>query len=82
MQILTPSKCEFLGEAERLTVRAESGDMTVLPGHIPYCASVKGGKGTIVTDGKEISFSCGEGVLSISKEKVCLMIRSFENNQP
>ncbi len=65
-----------------MTLRAESGDMTVLPGHIPYCAAVKSGKGKFTAEGRDVLFTCGEGVLSVSKEKVCLMINSFENNQP
>ncbi len=65
-----------------MTLRAESGDMTVLPNHIDYCAAVKAGKGKFTAEGTERDFTCGEGVLSVTKEKVCLMIQSFENNQP
>jgi len=79
---MTPKGCQFEGNAEKLTLRAESGDLTVLSGHIPYSAAVKAGAGKFTAEGVEQKFSCGEGLLSVTKEKVCLMIQNFENNQP
>lgn len=75
----------FEGQARRLTLRAESGDLTILPGHIPYSAAVKGGKGHYLTEDTETFFSCGEGVLYVTKEFVRLMVcelKKIENNQP
>lgn len=77
LQILTPSHCEFQGEAERLTLRAETGELTVLSGHAPYCAAVCRGQGRIVKEGRELPFTNGAGVLTVQKDKTVLMIKDF-----
>lgn len=85
MQIFTPESAVFDGEAQRLTIRTETGDLTILPGHIPYSAAVREGKGILITENGETSFFCKEGVLHVNKELVRLMVcelKKFENNQP
>ncbi len=81
LQIFTPEETRFSGDAERLTLRAESGDITILPGHIPCGISVTGGKGSFTADGARTDFTCGRGILQVEKERVKLLICSFSQDK-
>ena len=52
LKIVTPDGLLYDGMAEELIVRASTGDMGILAGHINCVASLGMGRATVVSDGK------------------------------
>lgn len=79
LQIVTPDRMVFDGQAERLIVRTVGGDVCILARHIDYAASLGIGVAK-VTDDKGVArvAACSGGMLSVSKGEVRLIATTFE----
>lgn len=76
--VSTPRGNLFDGSAEGLFLRGCTGDLAVLPGHIPFVTSVQSGVCRIrLEDGSEKEGETDGGLLSVSKEAVTLISGSF-----
>ena len=78
LKIVTPAGLAFDGQAEELIVRATTGDMGILAGHIDCVAPLGMGRATFVIDGKKRYAACIGGILSVSQGKVTLVPTTFE----
>ena len=78
LQIVTPDGLIFDGNAERLTVRADDGDVEILAGHVDYVASLGTGTARLVSDGKERAAAASGGFITVSGGKVKLVAVTFE----
>ena len=79
LQIVTPDRKMFDGEAEKLSMRTVGGDVCILAHHIDYAAPL--GTGTArVTDaeGNLRAAACSGGMLSVSGGEVRVMATTFE----
>ena len=79
LQIVTPDRKVFDGEAEKLSMRTVGGDVCILAHHIDYAAPL--GTGTArVTDaeGNLRAAACSGGMLSVSGGEVRVMATTFE----
>ena len=79
LQIVTPDRMVFDGEAEKIIMRTVGGDVCILANHIDYVAPLGIGK-SIVTDasGNTRAAACSGGMLSVSGGKVRVMATTFE----
>ncbi len=78
LQIVTPDRLIYDGEAERLIVRTLTGDVCILAHHIDYAAALVPGEASVVTaDGERVA-ACSGGLLSVSDNQVRLMATTFE----
>ncbi len=78
LQIVTPEGASFDGEAESLTVRATTGELTILPRHIDYVAALGMGPAHIVQEGKRRYAACIGGMLAVTAGQVRLIATTFE----
>ena len=78
LKIVTPDGLLFDGEAEELIVRATTGDMGILAGHINCVASLGMGRATVVIGGKKRYGACIGGMVSVVNGVVTLVPTTFE----
>ena len=79
LQIVTPDRMVYDGEAERVIVRAVNGDVAILPHHIDYAVPLAIGEAK-VTDGEGNTrlAACNSGLLSVHDNEVRLVAVTFE----
>ena len=78
LQIVTPDRLIYEGEAERLIVRTLTGDVCILAHHIDYAAALVPGEASVLTEDGERSAACSGGLLSVNDNHVRLMATTFE----
>ncbi len=79
LQIVTPDRKMFDGEAEKLIMRTLGGDVCILAHHIDYVAPLAIGKALVTdSDGNTRAAACSGGMLSVSGETVRVMATTFE----
>ena len=65
VQLITPEKIVFKGEAEFVTVPTITGVITVLPTHTPLVSAIGSGELVLKTKEGEIHFAVFSGVIDI-----------------
>ena len=78
LKIVTPDGLAYDGQAEELVIRATTGDMGILAGHINMVASLGMGRATVVIDGKKRYAACIGGMVSVVNGEVTLVPTTFE----
>ena len=78
LKIVTPDGLLYDGMAEELIVRANTGDMGILAGHINCVASLGMGRATVVIDGKKRYGARIGGMVSVVNGVVTLVPTTFE----
>ena len=78
LKIVTPDGLAFDGQAEELIVRAATGDMGILAGHVNMVVSLGMGRATVVIDGKKRYAACIGGMVSVVNGEVTLVPTTFE----
>ena len=79
LQIVTPDKMVYDGQAEKLIVRAITGDVCILARHIDYAVPLAIGKAQVTDDqGNTRLAACSGGFLSVSDGEARLMPITFE----
>ena len=77
LTVSTPDGIVFSGDAHNISLRGAEGDLAVLPGHIPFITPVTAGNVSVETkDGEVNKFSVGPGILTVSPERVTLLVSS------
>ena len=79
LQIVTPDRKVFDGQAEKLSMRTAGGDVCILAHHIDYVAPL--GTGVVrLTDenGNTRTAACSGGMLSVSGGEVRVIATTFE----
>lgn len=78
LTIVTPDGLRYEGQAEELIVRAVSGDMGILAGHINCVAPLGMGMATVKIDGEKRYGACIGGMVSVLDGNVKLVPTTFE----
>ena len=78
LKIVTPDGLVYDGEAQELIVRANTGDMGILAGHVNCVTALGMGRATIVIDGKKQYAACIGGMVSVVNGAVTLVPTTFE----
>jgi len=79
LQIVTPDRKVFDGEAEKLCMRTVAGDVCILARHIDYAAPLGTGKAHVTdADGNTRSAACSGGMLAVSGGEVRVIATTFE----
>ena len=79
LQIVTPDRMVYDGEAEKIIVRTVNGDVCILPHHIDYAVPLAIGEAR-VTDGQGNTrlAACNNGMLSVHGNEVHVVAVTFE----
>ena len=79
LQIVTPDRMAFDGEAEKIIVRTVNGDVCILSHHIDYAAPLGIGEAKVTdAEGKTRSAACNGGLISVQDNEVRVMAITFE----
>ncbi|MCI6377558.1 MAG: ATP synthase F1 subunit epsilon [Clostridiales bacterium] len=79
LQIVTPDRMVFDGEAERILVRTVGGDVCILAHHIDYAAPLSAGEARVTdAEGNTRVAACSGGMLGVSGGEVRVMATTFE----
>ena len=79
LQIVTPDRKVFDGEAAKLSMRTVGGDVCILAHHIDYAAPLGTGEARVTdADGTTRSAACSGGMLSVSGGEVRVIATTFE----
>lgn len=77
LEILTPDKKVFSGEATSVTVPGTQGSFTVLNNHAPIISTLEAGEVKVKgSQGTEV-FQINGGVIEVLKNKVVLLAESL-----
>ncbi|MAJ06339.1 MAG: ATP synthase F1 subunit epsilon [Crocinitomicaceae bacterium] len=74
VQIITPDKSLYQGQADLITVPGSSGSIGILNHHAPLVSSLKKGEIKIVLNEKEEFFKIEGGVIEVSQNKVIVLV--------
>ena len=74
VQIITPDKSLYQGQADLITVPGTSGSIGILNHHAPLVSSLKKGEIKIVLNEKEEFFKIEGGVIEGSQNKVIVLV--------
>jgi F-type H+-transporting ATPase subunit epsilon len=74
VEILTPDKTLFSGEAEVITLPGVTGSFQLLENHAPMVANLGQGALSIESAGKKESFNIRNGLVEVLKNKVVVLV--------
>lgn len=78
LQIVTPDGLFYDGEAESISVRAVTGNLTILPWHINFVTPLGMGAAKVVTNGQPRMAACIGGMLAVTDGQVRVIATTFE----
>ena len=74
VEVVTPEKRIFSGEASMVRARTLEGDLGILPGHISLLGVLVDGEVVVKeTNGQSTTFQINGGFLSINKDRVSIL---------
>lgn len=78
IKVITPEKTVFENEnIDSITIPTIEGEITVLPGHIPFFSKVSPGEIVIRTDKKEYSLVSVDGFVKVSKDNTVSILSDY-----
>ncbi|MBP3647659.1 MAG: ATP synthase F1 subunit epsilon [Clostridia bacterium] len=79
LQIVTPDRMVYDGEAEKIILRTVGGDVCILARHIDYAAPLGIGEARVTdAEGNTRIAACSGGMLGVSSGEVRVMATTFE----
>ena len=79
LQIVTPDRMVYDGEAEKIIVRTVGGDVCILARHIDYAAPLGIGEARMTdAEGNTRIAACSGGMLGVAGGEVRVMATTFE----
>ena len=79
VEVVTPEKRIFSGEASMVRARTLEGDLGILPGHISLLGVLVDGEVVVKeTNGQSTTFQINGGFLSVNKDRVSILGESSE----
>lgn len=72
-RIITPERTVFEDEIDQITLKVMDGEVTILPNHRSYVATLKAGEIILKKEGKEISLSAAGGFLEFDKNNLVIL---------
>jgi F-type H+-transporting ATPase subunit epsilon len=79
VEVVTPEKRIFSGEASMVRARTLAGDLGILPGHISLLGVLVDGEVTInESSGQKTTFRIHGGFLSVNNDRVSILGESSE----
>jgi F-type H+-transporting ATPase subunit epsilon len=77
VEILTPKGLELDTEAKVVIAPTLSGEISVLPNHVPIISVLKSGTLTIRTTEKDITREIESGIMELDKDRMVILLKRF-----
>lgn len=81
LQIITPEKVAYKGEAEQVTLPTQDGEITILANHIPLISVIKHGRLVIKNGSEEILMAVWGGFVEVKKNDLIIMTNTAERSE-
>lgn len=79
IKIITPERILYEGEANQITLPAKTGEITILPNHVPLVASLQAGELVIKSEKEVIPMAISGGFLEVRpKSEVVILADTAE----
>ncbi len=79
LQIVTPDRKVYDGEAQKIILRTVNGDVCILPHHIDFAIPLGIGQAYVTdAEGKTRQAACNGGMLSVSNNEVRVVAVTYE----
>ena len=78
-KIVTPERIVFEDEVDQVTLPVTDGEVTILPNHLSYIASLKAGEIMLKKDGKEIDLAVSGGFIEFDKNNLVVLADTAEH---
>lgn len=78
VSVVTPDGPVYDSDVEMVSTKAKSGELGILPGHIPLVAPLEIGSVRIKKDGKTELIAVGGGILEVRPEQVTVLSQAAE----
>ncbi len=79
LEIITPSKVQFKGEVQSVTIPGTDGSFQVLKNHAPLMSTFEIGEVKVVLpDGKETRYATGGGTAEVLNNHILVLADSLE----
>ena len=67
LKIVTPERVVFTDDAvDSVTAMTDSGEVTILPGHVPLVSNLRSGEMRLMKGGEEILLAASTGLLQVN----------------
>lgn len=73
-QLITPERTVFEGEVEKVTVNTTTGQITILPHHLPLISTIEAGELVVTQQGKEYPMSLAGGFVDVRRPNTVLIL--------
>lgn len=73
LQVVTPEKIAFEGEADQISLPTDHGQITILPKHISLVSTIKSGELIIKNGKEEVLMAVYGGFVEVRKNQVRVM---------
>lgn len=73
LEIITPEKVVYSDTADQVTLPTRSGEITLLPNHVPILSQLSSGELTIIKDERETSLAISGGFVQVENNKVSIL---------
>jgi F-type H+-transporting ATPase subunit epsilon len=80
VSIVTPDGPVYESDVEMVSTKAKSGELGILPGHIPLVAPLEIGAVRLKKDGKTELIAVSGGFLEVRPEQVTILAQSAETS--
>ena len=77
VEIITPKGIEFDQDASKLVVPTLTGEITVLPKHVPLISVLKAGTMKIAAGNGDVEKEIEGGILEVGRDKVVILLKKF-----
>lgn len=78
LKIVTPEKTVYEDEIDQITLPTKSGEITILPNHIPLVSSLKPGEILIKKGSEEIPLATAGGFIEVAENSLTILADSAE----
>ncbi|MCI1113911.1 ATP synthase F1 subunit epsilon, partial [Stenotrophomonas maltophilia] len=79
VEVVTPERVVYSGQAEMVIARGVQGDLGILPNHMPLVSPLKTAPVRIKTEGeKEVRMAVSGGFMEVRGDKVTILAETAE----
>jgi len=81
LEIVTPEARVYSDTIDTVVIPTTSGEVGILPGHIPLLTQVEAGELRVTKNGKEESLIIGEGFAEIENDRISVLAENAINEE-
>ncbi|AWI08259.1 ATP synthase F1 subunit epsilon [Ereboglobus luteus] len=81
LEIVTPAACVYSETIDTVVVPTTSGEIGILPGHLPLLTQVRAGELRVTKDGVEDYIIIGDGFAEIECDRVSILAENAINDE-